>query len=127
MDRAIFGGLAEKVARDDGLRNKPAAQPVQCIRQFGGIEVEGALVDINEQRSCAGQRHRLGGGHEGEGRAENRVFRPDPLSHQGDDQRIGTRSTAYRMLDASAPGKLLFELLDGFSHDILAAAQYVDD
>ena len=98
----MVGALAEQVDRDHGpgleaalLRGRDAAL------ERGGIDVEGRLVDIDEHRRRADQRHRLAGRAEREGRAEHRVARADFLRHQHHQQRIGAAGAAHDMLGAA--------------------------
>ena len=61
------------------------------------IHVEGRLIDIDEHRRRAGQRHRLAGRAERKGRAEHGIAAADALRHQHHQQRIGAARAAHDM------------------------------
>ena len=83
-----------------GLRPRLRAVAMPRFSEFD-VHVEGRLVDIDEHRRRAGQRHRLAGRAERERRTEHRVAAADALGHQHHQQRIGAAGAGHDMLGAA--------------------------
>ena len=99
----MVGALSEHIHRHDGFR------PETQLTRRGNTafkrrhrHVEAGLIDIDEHRRRAGQRHGLSGCAECKGGTEHRIARADALGHQHHQKRIGTAGTAH---DVLGPGK----------------------
>jgi hypothetical protein len=124
----VVRGLPEEVHRDDGPGTKPSflrrrAGPAQAF----GIKIEAGLLHVRENRRCANEGNHLGGGGEGEARADHGVARPDALRHQCQNQRVSAACARHGMARAAERGELGFECAYLGPQDELAMAQHARD
>ena len=123
-DGVVIGRQPEQVDRNDRARLKPALagrgdRALTACR----IEVEGLWRDIGDDRRGTQQRHHLGGGVIGEGRANHRIAAPDLPRHKHEQERVGAAGAADRMTDAGKGGKPGFEFAHLRTLDKLAVRQ----
>ncbi len=88
------------------------------------VHVEAVEAGVGEDRRRARARDAAGRGEEGEARADHLVARPDPQGHQREEDPVGARRDADRVLDARELGDLRFEVLDFRAEDELPGAQH---
>ena len=123
-DRVVVRGQAEQIDRDHGTRLKAAPlRGCDGAAQTFGIEIEGLGFDIRHHRSRAEQRHHLGRGAEGEGRADHSIAGPDLPSHQHEQQRVGAARATDDVPRAAECRKIGFERADFRALDELAVFQ----
>src|SRR5690606_32810756 len=113
-DRVHLRGSAVEVHREDRLR----ARRDRGLDQ-ARVDVEGALVDVDEDRRGADVAYRLGGGEEAEGGGDDLVAWADAEGSEGDDEGVGAAVDADGVLDAEVGGGFAFEGLDLGSADEL--------
>ena len=127
-DRIVVGALAEQIDRNDAARLQP--EPFggrDAALERGGIDIEGRLVDVDEDRRRADQGDGLAGRAEGEGRTQHGVAAADTLGHQHHDQRIGAARAGHDMLGAAVSGKRGLERGHFRAIDELAVRQHARD
>ena len=109
---------SEEMDRHDRLRARgdPACD-------VGGVEVQRSRVDVGEDRGGADSRDRLGGGVEGEGRADHLVAGADLERVEHEHDRVGSVRDPDRLLDAEGLGGLAFETLDLRAEDEASALE----
>ena len=127
FDCVIVGGEAEQVDRHHRLGEEFAlllgAQ--DRLLQRGRVDVEGARIDVGEDRAGAGERDRLGGGEEGEGGGEHRVAGADAERLQRKHQGVGAVGAGDRVLDAAVGRQRSLELLHLGAHDVAAMVEHL--
>ena len=110
-DGVMVGALPEQVDRDHRPRlEAELARGGDAALQRSRVHVEGRLIDIDEHRRRAGQRHRLAGRAERKGRAEHGIAAADALRHQHHQQRVGAAGAGHDMLGAAEGGEFGLEL-----------------
>ena len=121
----MVGGLPEQVDRHHrlGFETEPLRRRDPAL-QRGGIDVERRLVDIDEHRRRAGQRHGLAGRAEGEGRAQHGIARAKAFRHQHHQQRISATGDADDMLGAGKGREISLELRHLRAVDELAVIEH---
>ena len=91
------------------------------------VEVEGARLDIGENRNRAHTRYRARGGEEGVRRGENLVAMTDIEGHQRKGQRIGPGGAANAKLGGRIRRDFSLELLDILAQNELLRVHHADD
>ena len=120
----IVGRLAEQIDGDDHARASAGPRPSPPrwrASSCGRVDIVGVRQHVDEHRRGADPGHDLGGGGEGEGRAEHRVAArrcPRP-SAAGPGRRCRWRRTGRAGL--AEGGQVGFELADLRAHDLGAA------
>src|SRR5690606_32785592 len=116
-DRVHLRGSAVEVHREDRLRARRDRGLYQAR-----VDVEGAFVDVDEDRRGADVADRLGGGEEAERGRDDLVARADAEGAQADHERVGAAVDPYGVLHAQVVGDLALEGLHLGPADELAAA-----
>lgn len=117
LEAIHVAGAAEEVHRNDRLGAGRDGRLDQI-----GIDVEGAFLDVHEDRRGAHVADRLGGGKEGEGRGDHFVTGTDPQGPKGDVEGIGPGIEADGVLHAQVGGAFGLEGLLLGTEDELAGA-----
>jgi len=122
VDGGHVSALAVEADRHDGLD-----VGADSLFQQGGVEVEGARIDVHIDRSCPHQGDYLAGGDEGEGGGNDLVSRPDVQGHQGDHDGVGAAADAHAVAGAHIVGQPLLQLLYLRPQYIAAVVQHSGD
>ena len=129
-DRVHLRALAVKMDRQDGL-----GVGSDSGLDFGGVDVVGLRVDIDEDRLGTEPGDPAGGGEERVGGGDHFVAGADPLGHQADQQGVAAGGNADRVRAAAILGQLGFTFGHGrpedahlrFQHGVYRRADFVAD
>ncbi len=114
--------LTEEVHHDHRARLRR-----QALFQRVGGQVEGAGVDVGEDRRGAGIRDRLRGGEEGERRQHHLVAGGDSRGHQREVQRVGAGVAADGMRRADEGAELALQRLAFGPEHVASRGQHAAD
>ncbi len=122
IDRVHVRALAVKAHRKNGSR-------ARRDRRFDlrRVDVEGVLLDVDEDRLAAEQGDHFGRSGKREGRGDHFIAGPKLERHQADQQRLGAAGHGDAVPRADASGKTLLELADFGPQDVLPVIEHTLD
>lgn len=128
-DRRIVGGKTEEVdGHDDpGCEIRLVLDEPHSFFEFGGVEVEGSFVHIDENGRRAEQGRRLPAREKSEVGNEHRIARPDAPRHERELQGVRAVGACHAVLDADVGSEARLELGDLRAADVAAVLEHPGD